>query len=86
MDPTTELMLTQTSQVERARLMRVDAYMALGTSLFAVTVLALHATGRHRAAYGLAIAGTAATGVASFARLYGAANRLERSAYPGNVA
>ncbi len=83
MDPTASLMMSTESRVQQASYMRTDAYMALGTSVFAILVLGLHATGRSRAAYGLAMVGTAATGVASFARLLGAANRLERSAYPG---
>lgn len=79
------LMLAVDSPIERAKYLRQDAYIALGTSGLAVLVLGLHASGRSRTAYGLAMGGAIVTGVVTFARMLSAANRLERSAYPGSV-
>jgi len=75
------LMIGAESDLERSKLIRFDAYMALATGSLAVLVLGLHAAGRSRAAYGIAMAGTAVTGGVSFFRLLSAANRLERIAY-----
>ena len=82
-DTTAGLMLGTESDLERSKLIRFDAYMALGTSALAILVLGLHASGRSRAAYGIAMTGTAVTGAVGFARLLTAANRLERVYYMG---